>query len=189
MASTVNQIAALLDLDVRRVQQLAKEGHIPKPARRGEYDAPACIRGYIRYLRAQLDGETGDQVAEKTRLVIAQRKKTEVETDRLLKKLVLVEDVEISVSQLIGAARARLLILPVRLAPLCAGKNVQEIEDRLTDEVTAALNDLSRWKAEEINIDDDEPNTPDDEPGGEDVVAATKSKRRRVVKRKVVPIA
>lgn len=44
------QIARLLTITDRRVQQLAKEGYIPKPSR-GMYSLVGAVQGYIRFLR------------------------------------------------------------------------------------------------------------------------------------------
>lgn len=46
----VSTIAKLFNLTERRVQQLAKDGIIPK-AERGKYDLVGCVRGYIKYLQ------------------------------------------------------------------------------------------------------------------------------------------
>jgi hypothetical protein len=45
-------IAKLLDLSERRIQQLGREGVIPKPER-GQYDLVGAVRGYVNYLREQ----------------------------------------------------------------------------------------------------------------------------------------
>ncbi|MDR0770819.1 MAG: hypothetical protein LBE75_06425 [Burkholderiales bacterium] len=179
MADSVDVVARLLDLDPRRVQQLAKEGIIPR-AKRGEYNAASCVRAYIHYLRARLDGEAGDQVAEKTLLVRAQRVKTEIESDRLLKKLVPAEDAVLAWSAMIGAARARLLIMPVRLAPICAGRPASEIEKTLAEEVNAALSDLKQWQPTEEQIDDDEQNSRTDQAGNGGMGATAGDEGRRM---------
>lgn len=44
----IESLAKLLDLTPRRVQQLAKEGVIPKPATRGQYDIIPSVVAYIR---------------------------------------------------------------------------------------------------------------------------------------------
>lgn len=43
-------IARLLNITERRLQQLAREGIVPKAAR-GQYPLAGCIRGYITYLQ------------------------------------------------------------------------------------------------------------------------------------------
>lgn len=51
------QAAALLDLTERRVQQLAREGVIPK-ASHGRYPVAGAVRGYIGYLRDEVRRST-----------------------------------------------------------------------------------------------------------------------------------
>lgn len=43
----IGVISRLLDLSERRVQQLSREGVIPK-ANRGQYDLIGSVRGYVR---------------------------------------------------------------------------------------------------------------------------------------------
>ena len=49
-AQPIGVIARLLDLSERRIQQLSREGVIPK-ADRGQYDLVGAVRGYVAYLR------------------------------------------------------------------------------------------------------------------------------------------
>jgi len=49
-AQPIVVIARLLDLSERRIQQLSREGVIPK-AERGQYDLVGAVRGYVAYLR------------------------------------------------------------------------------------------------------------------------------------------
>lgn len=52
-------IAKLLMLTERRVQQLAKEGVIPR-AERGRYELAPCVQAYIRFLQDRAAGNPGD---------------------------------------------------------------------------------------------------------------------------------
>lgn len=47
---SLQQVARLLTITDRRVQQLAKDGYIPKPSR-GLYSLVGAVQGYIRFLR------------------------------------------------------------------------------------------------------------------------------------------
>jgi phage terminase Nu1 subunit (DNA packaging protein) len=74
----IGVIARLLDLSERRVQQLSREGVIPR-AERGQYDLIGSVRGYVRYLRDQaLRRTTGRQTGRKA----TRRRKSEAETGR-----------------------------------------------------------------------------------------------------------
>lgn len=52
-------IARLLNITERRLQQLAREGIVPK-VRHGEYPLAGCIRGYITFLQKGNAGEGAD---------------------------------------------------------------------------------------------------------------------------------
>lgn len=77
----VSTIAKLLLLSDRRVQQLTKEGVIPK-AERGRYELAPAVQGYIRYLQERslrTDSSPIDYHMEKARLTKAQADSAEIE--------------------------------------------------------------------------------------------------------------
>ena len=82
MASSFNiqAIAKLLKLSERRIQQLAKEGVIPK-AERGKYDLVNSVHGYIDYLKAKAGGEfTAEEVLKnKNKLLKAKAELAEID--------------------------------------------------------------------------------------------------------------
>ena len=113
-------IARLLDLTERRVQQLAREGVIPR-ADRGQYDLVGAVRGYVRFLREQAArAETGapDLGAERARLVKAKADLAEMEARARRRDLLPAAEVEDAWTAILATLRARLLTLPDRLAPL-----------------------------------------------------------------------
>ena len=79
----IGVIARLLDLSERRVQQLSREGVIPK-AERGQYDLIGSVRGYVRYLRDQATkAQAGapDYAAERARFIRARADLAEMEAE------------------------------------------------------------------------------------------------------------
>lgn len=140
---SVGQVAAVLDLEVRRVQQLAREGIIPKPAR-GRYQLGGCVQGYIRYLRARAHPDdllTYD--AARTKKMTADAELAELTLARERGRLVEVERFESALSQAFGRVRSRLLALPSRAAPdlvgLAAEVDAELVLDRLVVEMLAEL--------------------------------------------------
>jgi len=134
-------IAKLFNLTERRVQQLAKEGIIPK-AERNKYDLVGSVRGYVKYLQDRALGrddgayaEESDIKLERKRLIKAQADKTESENQKLRGELVpfeLVEDVLNEVAVLYGTG---IDALPGRLANELAGiHDPAEVKVRLFDE-------------------------------------------------------
>ena len=76
-------IARLLDLSERRVQQLSREGVIPK-AERGRYDLVGAVRGYVAYLRdlaVKAQAGAPDFGVERARLIKAKADLAEMEAD------------------------------------------------------------------------------------------------------------
>jgi phage terminase Nu1 subunit (DNA packaging protein) len=57
-------VADLCGITERRVDSLAKEGVLPMPAARGDYDVSACVKAYISHLRTDRRIYTGKELAE-----------------------------------------------------------------------------------------------------------------------------
>lgn len=49
--NSVHALARLLRISERRVQQLVREGTLPRPDARGQYNAAACVHAYIGFLQ------------------------------------------------------------------------------------------------------------------------------------------
>jgi len=115
----IGVIARLLDLSERRVQQLSREGVIPK-AERGQYDLVGSMRGYVRYLRDQaLKAQAGapDYAAERARFIRARADLAEMEAEEKRRALIAAEQIEGAWIAVLALLRTRLLALPDRLAP------------------------------------------------------------------------
>lgn len=113
-------IARLLDLTERRVQQLGREGVIPR-SERGRYDLVGAVRGYVRYLReqaARAHEGAADFGAERARLVKAKADLAEMEAAQRRGDLLPADRVEDAWTAVLARLRSRLLVLPDRLAPL-----------------------------------------------------------------------
>jgi len=91
----IGVIARLLDLSERRVQQLSREGVIPK-AERGQYDLIGSVRGYVRYLRDQtLKAQAGapDYAAERARFIRARADLAEMEAEEKRRSLIAADQI------------------------------------------------------------------------------------------------
>lgn len=120
-------IAKLFDLNVRRVQQLAKEGILPAASQRPyKFDLLPTVKAYIRYLRDRANGKeakTADTVkaeADKLRaeadLKQSKAKIAELQLKELEGKMHRSEDVEALTNDLVYTARSMIMALPGRLA-------------------------------------------------------------------------
>ncbi len=148
----VASLARLFNLTERRLQQMAREGIIPKPEK-GKYDLIGCTRAYIKYLQERATGrdiEPQDAYLERARLLKAQADKTELEVKSLNGQVIPSEQVELLWSGLVASFRLRMLAMPVRCALRVMNlKTYPEIETCLREHVHEALNELSRYDPEQ----------------------------------------
>lgn len=115
-------IARFLNLTERRVQQLARDGIIPKPEK-GKYDLVGCVQGYIGYLQARAFGKdtgTVDMYAERGRLLRLQADRAQMELDMMRARLISADEAEELWASLLATFRARMLAVPTRAAHLVA---------------------------------------------------------------------
>ncbi len=140
-------IARFLNLTERRVQQLARDGIIPKPEK-GKYDLVRCVQQYVHYLQDRAFGSgvsAQDTHHERARLIKAQADKTELEVATMRNQLVAIESVETDWLQHISACRMRLLALPTKTAfQIAVMQEPTEIERFLKHSIYEALTELAK---------------------------------------------
>lgn len=140
-------IARFLNLTERRVQQLARDGIIPKPEK-GKYDLVRCVQQYVHYLQDRAFGSgvsAQDTHHERARLIKAQADKTELEVATMRNQLVAIESVETDWLQHISACRMRLLALPTKTAfQIAVMQEPAEIERFLKHNIYEALTELAK---------------------------------------------
>lgn len=142
---TAGTIAKLLLITPRRLQQLAKDGHVPK-AERGRYDLVAAVQGYVKYLRDRAiagDAAAGGEAQDRVRLVKAKADIAEFEARRLEGDLVPAEEVGAALADMVARFRARCLAIPSKAAPMAAAEErpeaVHEIIETFVHEALAEL--------------------------------------------------
>ena len=153
----IGVIARLLDLSERRVQQLSREGVIPK-AERGQYDLIGSVRGYVRYLRDQaLKAQAGapDYAAERARFIRARADLAEMEAEEKRRSLIAAEQIEAAWIAVLALLRTRLLALPDRLAPQAFEQStVGDTRNLIRTAIREVLDDLAQPDIElEADID------------------------------------
>ena len=131
-AFSAHKIAGLLDISVRRLQQLAAEGIVPRTDR-GDCPLVECVRKYVRYLRAT-HGEMadGDIATHKARLIKFKADIAELEAGRLAGDLVPVAQVGQVWCDAALRVRSRLLGIPFKTGPLLAVEDTPRPAARLS---------------------------------------------------------
>ena len=142
----IGVIARLLDLSERRIQQLSREGVIPK-AERGQYDLIGSVRGYVRYLRDQaLRAQAGapDYAAERARFIRARADLAEMEAEEKRRSLIAADEIEAAWIAVLALLRTRLLALPDRLAPQAFDQpTVGDTRNLIRTAIREVLDDLA----------------------------------------------
>ena len=175
----VGTIAKLLLLTDRRVQQLVKEGVIPK-TEKNRYDLAPAVQGYIRFLQERTIGNAAspaDFHVEKARLVKAQADKAEMEASELSGKLVRADEVKKELYEAITDCKNRLLSIPSKAAPIVANETEPGV-------VQSIIDDLVREALQEISEGADEPSQVDSKKGDDGLEAAAETDSKPVGRRK-----
>jgi phage terminase Nu1 subunit (DNA packaging protein) len=146
--STQNEIALHLDLSARSVRDLQAAGLFRLGASLDE-----ARTAYIRKLREEAAGRStsnGLNLAnERALLARAQTEKTELEIAVKKEELISLAEAERGWCSLVGAFRAKMLILPSRASIAVLNRSEKEAERILTDMVYEALAELSNWKPDD----------------------------------------
>ena len=164
-------IAKLLDLTERRVNQLAKDGTLPK-AERGRYELVPVVRAYIKFLRDRaVNSDVGadDYAAQRTRLTKARADMAEMEREQMASSLIPSDDVLDAWETMAGNMRARMLAIPSKaIATVFSAEDVNEAKKILQEAINEALAELSSIEVKTANpirsteLDDD--STENNEP-------------------------
>lgn len=151
----VSTIAKLFGLSERRVQQLARDGIIPKPEK-NQYELIGSVRSYINYLQQRAFGQgvaPQDTHLERARLLKAQADMAEIELAERTGELVTVERVESDWMAMVMACRAKMLGLPTKTAYQISNlKDTHEIEKFLKRTITEALTELATYDTDDEDI-------------------------------------
>ena len=146
--ATQREVAEHLDLSVKRISELIKDGVLPSKRGRSPLNIDVCRHSYISYLR-KLGGYhkksgTGDIAEEKTKLTAAQAKKAELEVAVIEGNLIPANAVEDTWTSYISNVRAKLLALPNRIAhQVISVDKYAEAELIIKEQVYDALNELA----------------------------------------------
>jgi phage terminase Nu1 subunit (DNA packaging protein) len=143
----VARVALALNLHVRRVQYLVKEG-MPREAR-GKYDAVKCMCWYIRYLQILIEKKSTPRAhqvgesAERVRLLRAKADIAELQLARVRSQLVTVADVDAFHNELVDTTTKFMMTIPPRVASELVGETsrimIQAKIEKAIDEVLSAL--------------------------------------------------
>lgn len=145
------EIASVLGVTARRVQQLAQDGVFRREG--GKYGLADCVQRYIRYITENAKNDSEDELNRKkaeaeVRIKRAKAATAEIELKELQGKMHRAEDVQDVLTDFAAAVRDQFLALPGKLAVNVANaRDAAEAAQILKSEgVYPALDALSRYK-------------------------------------------
>ena len=139
-------IAKLLQLSERRVQQLTKDGVIPK-VDRGKYELVPAVHGYINYLRHQMSAEvsTDDIVKNKNRLTLATAELREIEKSQLEGELIPALEIKKTWLHYVNLIKTKLMSIPNKTAPqMVTVNNINDAKNILKERIHETLNEIAK---------------------------------------------
>jgi phage terminase Nu1 subunit (DNA packaging protein) len=157
----VKTIAGLLMIDERRIQQLVKEGWIPR-GERGRYALIPSVQGYIRSIK-EGQRETG-RGGEQARLARANALKVEMENYRRMGELIVKEQSDETTAGLVVMIKSSHEGLPGRLANELAGLEPPRIYQRLQTELRAILTQCADYLSKRADALGAMPEPSEDDP-------------------------
>lgn len=173
--SSGKDLAALLELTPRRIQQLVQEGIFTK-VERGKYPTADCVQAYLRFWKEKAEGRFTENELDQARLEKEQLevRKRQIIVAQAEGSVVALEDHDEVIRKLLSSIRSVLLALPgawgSRIIGIQDPNEGLEVMKRLADEVVEAVAYMS------IDFDIEEPEEPaeipDDFPGARALTAA-----------------
>lgn len=144
----VEVMARLLNISARRIQQLAKEGVVPK-ASRGQYPLAATVQAYCKYLQDLVQDPSGttktDYYLERARKTKAEADIAEMEAAKMRGDLVDAEEMKSTLELVMSEVKTKLLNnAPSRIAARSKSeKKEAAIKAIAKQEISASLQVLS----------------------------------------------
>lgn len=147
---TTTELAAILGITARRVQQMAQDGTIV-PVRRGYFQLGDAVQRYINFLskpqvsEAEQKLETARKQSE-AQLKLSKAQLAKMEVEELKGRLHRSEDVEAFTEDLIYTIRSALLSLPGRLSvDVAATSSPAEAAEIIRKEIHTVMRDLANY--------------------------------------------
>lgn len=145
-----SEIAQMIGITPRRVQQLVKDGVLKKVGR-GKYDTVDTIQRYISYqieLERKAYNDEDMKIAEAKRIQeVAEAKLKVIKLKKEEGALIERDAVERQMANLVHNAKSKLLGIPVKITPRIAGKKDRRVIKKIIEgAIYEALSELAEIK-------------------------------------------
>lgn len=144
----------------RRIRQMAEEGIIVRAAK-GRYNLVDSLKNYILSLKLAVDSNDGDNPdgelnfeEEKALHERVKRHISEMKLQTMKGELHKADDVRHVMTDMLSSFKTRMMNIPAKVAPVLEDRDAGYIKERLTSEVTEALNELKDYNTADFYSDE-----------------------------------
>ena len=141
----------------RRIRQMAEEGIIVRAAK-GRYNLVDSLKNYILSLKLAVDSNDGDNPdGELNFEALHERVKrhiSEMKLQTMKGELHKADDVRHVMTDMLSSFKTRMMNIPAKVAPVLEDRDAGYIKERLTSEVTEALNELKDYNPADFYSDE-----------------------------------
>ena len=128
----------------RRIRQMAEEGIIVRAAK-GRYNLVDSLKNYILSLKLAVDSNDSDNPDGELNF----------EEEKAMKgELHKADDVRHVMTDMLSSFKTRMMNIPAKVAPVLEDRDAGYIKERLTSEVTEALNELKDYNPADFYSDE-----------------------------------
>lgn len=144
----------------RRIRQMAEEGIIVRAAK-GRYNLVDSLKNYILSLKLAVDSNDSDNPdgelnfeEEKALHERVKRHISEMKLQTMKGELHKADDVRHVMTDMLSSFKTRMMNIPAKVAPVLEDRDAGCIKERLTSEVTEALNELKDYNPADFYSDE-----------------------------------
>lgn len=144
----------------RRIRQMAEEGIIVRAAK-GRYNLVDSLKNYILSLKLAVDSNDSDNPdgelnfeEEKALHERVKRHISEMKLQTMKGELHKADDVRNVMTDMLSSFKTRMMNIPAKVAPVLEDRDAGYIKERLTSEVTEALNELKDYNPADFYSDE-----------------------------------
>jgi hypothetical protein len=144
----------------RRIRQMAEEGIIVRAAK-GRYNLVDSLKNYILSLKLAVDSNDSDNPdgelnfeEEKALHERVKRHISEMKLQTMKGELHKADDVRHVMTDMLSSFKTRMMNIPAKVAPVLEDRDAGYIKERLTSEVTKALNELKDYNPADFYSDE-----------------------------------
>lgn len=144
----------------RRIRQMAEEGIIVRAAK-GRYNLVDSLKSYILSLKLAVDSNDSDNPdgelnfeEEKALHERVKRHISEMKLQTMKGELHKADDVRHVMTDMLSSFKTRMMNIPAKVAPVLEDRDAGYIKERLTSEVTEALNELKDYNPADFYSDE-----------------------------------